>query len=306
MTAHLRTPATTIATDDTMPTTLPIQADPTPGGPDLALVLGSGGARGLSHIAVLEALDELGVKPSVIAGSSMGAIIGAAYAAGVTGAELREHVLTTFRDKTRVIGKALEARVGKFVDLMRGFGNPVLLDGERLLDLFWPETVPDRFEDLRIPFIAVATDYHLHEEVVLTHGPLTPAVAASLAIPGLIRPVVIGEHVLIDGGAVNPLPYDQLLAPGRLVLAVDTSASTLVSDSRIPEPLEAIVGVTQILTRALVQRMVERRPPDILIRAGGDGFGGLDFFKAQAILDAAAPVKEEVKRKLARALEGRG
>lgn len=284
---------------------VPAPAETSPGNPELALVLGSGGARGLSHILVLEALDELGLKPSIIAGSSMGAIIGAAYAAGISGAELRQHVLASFRDKARVIGKALEARVGKFADLMRGLGNPVLLDGERLLDLFWPEAVPDRFEDLRIPFIAVATDYHLHEEVALSSGPLTPAVAASLAIPGLVRPVVIGEHVLIDGGAVNPLPYDRLLGTGRLVLAVDTSAATLVGDSRIPGPLEAIVGVTQILTRALVQRMVERQPPDILIRAGGDGFGGLDFFKAQAILEAAAPVKEEVKRKLALALEDR-
>lgn len=284
---------------------VPAPAETSPGNPELALVLGSGGARGLSHILVLEALDELGLKPSIIAGSSMGAIIGAAYAAGISGADLRQHVLASFRDKARVIGKALEARVGKFADLMRGLGNPVLLDGERLLDLFWPEAVPDRFEDLRIPFIAVATDYHLHEEVALSSGPLTPAVAASLAIPGLVRPVVIGEHVLIDGGAVNPLPYDRLLGTGRLVLAVDTSAATLVGDSRIPGPLEAIVGVTQILTRALVQRMVERQPPDILIRAGGDGFGGLDFFKAQAILEAAAPVKEEVKRKLALALEDR-
>lgn len=284
---------------------VPAPAETSPGNPELALVLGSGGARGLSHILVLEALDELGLKPSIIAGSSMGAIIGAAYAAGISGAELRQHVLASFRDKARVIGKALEARVGKFADLMRGLGNPVLLDGERLLDLFWPEAVPDRFEDLSIPFIAVATDYHLHEEVALSSGPLTPAVAASLAIPGLVRPVVIGEHVLIDGGAVNPLPYDRLLGTGRLVLAVDTSAATLVGDSRIPGPLEAIVGVTQILTRALVQRMVERQPPDILIRAGGDGFGGLDFFKAQAILEAAAPVKEEVKRKLALALEDR-
>lgn len=282
---------------------IPLARAPAPSEPELVLVLGSGGARGLSHIPVLEALDELGLKPALIAGSSMGAIVGAAYAAGLSGRELREHVEATFRDRARVIARLLEARIGKFADLVRGLGNPVLLDGERLLDLFWPQAVPDRFEELAIPFLCVATDYHLHDEIVIGSGPLTPAVAASLAIPGLVRPVTIGGRVLIDGGAINPLPYDRLLGPGRVVLAIDTSAPATVSDSRVPGPLEAMVGVSQILTRALVQRMIERRPPDILIRAGGEGFGGLDFFKAEAILEAAAPVKEEVKRKLSQALE---
>lgn len=282
----------------------PLARLPDPAGPELVLVLGSGGARGLSHIPVLEALDELGLKPALIAGSSMGAIVGAAYAAGLSGRDLRAHVEASFRDRARVIARLLEARIGKIADLWRGgLGNPVLIDGERLLDLFWPQAVPDRFEELGIPFLAVATDYHLHDEVVLGSGPLTPAVAASLAIPGLVRPVTIGGRVLIDGGAINPLPYDRLLGPGRLVLAVDTSAPATVSDSRVPEPLEAMVGVSQILTRALVQRMIERQPPDILIRAGGEGFGGLDFFRWQAILEAAEPAKEEVKRRLSEALE---
>jgi NTE family protein len=273
--------------------------------PELALVLGAGGARGLSHIPVLEALDELGIKPALIVGCSMGAIIGAAYAAGLSGKDLREHVALTFRDRARVIARLLDARVGKFTDLMRGLGNPVLIDGERMLDLFWPEAVPDRFEELKMPFAALATDYHLHAEVSLSSGPLTPAVAASLAIPGLVRPVIVDGRVLIDGGAINPLPYDRLMRPGRIVMAVDTSAPATVSDTRIPEPLEAMVGVSQILTRTIVQRMVERQPPDILIRAGVDGIGGLDFFKAQAILDASEPIKDEVKRALSRAFETR-
>lgn len=273
--------------------------------PGLVLVLGAGGARGLSHIPVLEALDELGVRPVRIVGCSMGAIVGAAYAAGLSGADLREHVAKTFKDRARVIARLLDARVGKFTDLMRGLGNPVLIDGERMLDLFWPDAVPDRFEELKIPFAALATDYHQHAEALLTHGPVTPAVAASLAIPGLVRPVVIDGRVLIDGGAINPLPYERFLAPGSIVMAVDTSAPATVSDTRIPEPLEAMVGVSQILTRTLVQRMIERQPPDILIRAGIDGIGGLDFFKAQAILDASEGVKDEVKRRLSQALEGR-
>lgn len=274
---------------------------------EIALVLGAGGARGLSHIAVLEALDELGLKPARIAGCSIGAIIGAAFAAGLSGRELREHVLAMFRDRARVITRLLDCRVGKLADLVRGLGNPVLIDGERLLDLFWPEAVPDRFEELTIPFTAIAADYYRHSEVALHDGPLTPAVAASLAIPGLVRPVALGGRVLIDGGAIDPLPYRALLAPGRIVLAVDVSAPmTEPGEARIPGAMEALVGASQILTRTLVQRLIEQQPPDILIRAGADGIGGLDFFKAKAILAAAEPIKDEVKRALERALEARG
>jgi NTE family protein len=274
--------------------------------PDLALVLGAGGARGLSHILVLEALDELGVRPSLIAGCSIGAIVGAAYAAGLSGRDLREHVESMFRDRPRAVARLLDARIGKLADLVRGLGNPVLIDGERLLDLFWPGAVPDRFEELAIPFTAVATDYHQHGEVRLTSGPLTPAVAASLAIPGLVRPVTVEGRVLIDGGAINPLPYDRLLAPGRLVMAVDASAPASESETRVPSPLEAMVGGSQILMRSVVQRMIERQPPDILIRAGAEGFGGLDFFRAKAIFASAEPVKDEVKRRVSQALERKG
>lgn len=274
--------------------------------PELALVLGAGGARGLSHILVLEALDELGLKPARIAGCSIGAIVGAAYAAGLSGHDLRDYVMRTFRDRAKAIAQVLDARIGKFSDLVRGLGNPVLIDGERLLDLFWPEAVPDRFEDLVIPFTAIATDYHSYGEVALTEGPLTPAVAASLAIPGLVRPVVVEGRVLIDGGAINPLPYDRLLAPNRITVAVDVSAPAAESEMRVPRPLEAMIGGSQILMRSVVQRMIERQPPDILIRAGAEGFGGLDFFRAKAILAAAEPVKDEVKRKLSQALDRQG
>ncbi len=204
----------------------PLRPAPEKTSGDVALVLGAGGARGLSQIPVLEALDELGLRPAVISGCSIGAIIGAAYAAGLSGAALREHVLASFRDRPRVVAKLLDARVGKLADLVRGLGNPVLIDGERLLDLFWPEAVPDRFEELAIPFSATAADYHRHVEVTLSEGPLTPAVAASLAIPGLVRPVALAGHVLIDGGAINPLPYERLLAPGRTVLAQPGQAGT--------------------------------------------------------------------------------
>ncbi|MBV8183654.1 MAG: patatin-like phospholipase family protein, partial [Hyphomicrobiales bacterium] len=109
--------------------------------PSIALALGAGGARGLAHIAMLEAFDEMRLRPSVIAGTSIGAIVGAAYAAGVPATRLRAHALLALRNRTKVFSAIFEARVGRFGDLFAR-GNPMLLDGERLLDRFWPQEVP--------------------------------------------------------------------------------------------------------------------------------------------------------------------
>ena len=269
--------------------------------PQIVLVLGAGGARGLGQIVILEALDAMGIRPARIVGCSIGAAIGAAYAAGLSGAELRAHVMSSFRDRARTIARLLEARIGRIAHL-RQFGNPVLIDGERLLDLFWPEPVPDRFEELALPFAALAADFHRQSSVLIETGPLTPAVAGSLAIPGLVRPVALGGHVLVDGATIDPLPFEAELRPGRLVIAVDAGPVTPAGSEQLPSALEAIVGASQILTRGLVRHMLAASKPDILIRLGGDGIGVLDFFKAAQILDAAAPAGEEIRRALSHAL----
>ena len=111
--------------------------------PTVAIALGGGGARGLAHILALEAFDELGIAPDAIAGTSIGAIIGAAYAAGIERKGTARLRSATLRNRAEVMSKLLRARVGRFSDLvLRGRGNPVLLDGEICLDLFWPEAVP--------------------------------------------------------------------------------------------------------------------------------------------------------------------
>lgn len=275
--------------------------------PRFAVALGSGGARGLAHIPVLEALDELGLKPALITGASIGAIIGAAYAAGIPAKALRAHAAATFRNRARVLARLMQARAGRLSDIWtRKLTNPVLMDGERLLDLFWPEAVPDRFEELRTPFVAVATDYHLRAEVRLSEGPLTPAVAASMAIPGLVKPVTIDGQVLIDGGATNPLPYDRLPGDIDAVIAVDVGGGAFVADRRTPNPVEAMIGASHILMSSLVQRMIERHPPDLLIRPQVDGFAGLDFFRTGEILAAGDASKEALKRQVEKKMIGKG
>jgi NTE family protein len=274
------------------------------GSANVALALGGGGARGLAHIVVIETLDELGLRPKAIAGTSIGAIVGAAYAAGMSGKEIGAYALALTRRRSDVMGRLLKARVGRFADILsRGLTDPVLIDAELVLDLFWPEGVPDRFEDLALPFTAVATDFRARCEVALSSGPLAPAVAGSMAIPGLIRPVEAGGRVLIDGGAVNPLPYDLLFGTADIVIAIDVLGGPNERALRSPSPFAAMFGAAQIMQIAITREKLKARAPDLLLQPAVGTFGILDFFKLGQILRAAEPVKDELKRGLARVLE---
>lgn len=276
-----------------------------PASGSLAVALGGGGARGLAHIVALEVLDDLGIRPAAIVGTSMGAIVGAAYAAGIRGSDLRRHALDTLKDRAKAMALLLQARVGRITDIFsRGLGaNPVLLDGEKVLDLFWPEAVPDRFADLSIPFAAVATDYAERTQMVFDTGPLVTGVGASMAIPGLFRPVQAGGHVYVDGGVVNPLPFDLLAGKADIIVAVDVSGGAHAETAQPPGAFEAMLGAAQIMQGAIVAEKLKASQPDILVRPAVGGFRALDFFRARQILQAAEASREILKRDLGTALE---
>lgn len=281
---------------------LPPDLAPHPSG-SVALALGAGGARGFAHVVVLEALDELGIKPCAIAGTSMGAIIGGAYAAGFSGHELRAHVSLVLRRRHQVMARLLEARVGRFVKLFSGgISNPVLVDAETTLEAFWPASMPARFEDLATPFTAVATDFHSHRELAIDSGSLRSGVAGSMAIPGLVRPVLRNGRMLIDGAAVNPLPYDLLAGTAGIVVACDVVGGPGSPASGFPSPFEAMFGAAQIMQNAITAKMLRTRPPDVLIRPPVDRFRALDFFAFAQILGAAEAAKDDIKRDLDRVL----
>ena len=270
----------------------------------VGLALGAGGARGFAHIVVLEALDELGVTPVAIAGCSMGAVIGAAYAAGITGKQLRVHILSLLRNRAGFLTNVLRARVGRFADLLTGLGaNPVLIDGEKLLDLVWPRQVPDRFEQLAIPFTAVATDFHGRRDALFESGPLAPAVAGSMAIAGLVKPVSADGMYLVDGGVTNPLPYRTLIGRATVIVACDVTMGPMVASHVSPKPYQAMIGAGQILQTAIIAEMLKTDAPDIMLTPAVQAFSTLDFFKAAQSLEAAEPLREELKRALGAQLE---
>jgi len=264
----------------------------------LALALGVGGARALAQVAVIEALDELGIRPTAIAGASFGALIGAAYAAGMSGKAIRRHVIALAHDRGGIFARLVGARAAPLSRwLSAPLGNPVLIDAAKFCAAFLPEAVPDDFSALSVPLRVVATDLHARSEVVFSAGGLKAAIAASMAIPGLIRPVEIEGRVLVDGAAVNPLPFDCLRGIADVVLAVDCSGGP--TDRRdVPDAWEALFSTLGIMGQAIVAEKLRHGGPDLVIRPNVGIFGLFDFFQASAILRAAEPVKAEVKQRL--------
>jgi NTE family protein len=235
----------------------------------LGLALGGGGARGLAHLGVLLALDEAGIPVSMIAGTSMGAAIGASKAIGADLTMVRKLLETidlnellqvtdsALRELQKIIGRSV-------MDYVRG--SPWREEGAsphdlaRLNELFSLLTANKRFEDTLIPFAAVAADLETGERVVLRHGKLASAISASTAVPGIFSPVARDGRFLIDGGIVEKLPIDAVTAMGaEAVLAVDTGAPL---DREVETCLDAILqsqrATSQHLTNLQLTRARER------------------------------------------------
>jgi NTE family protein len=177
--------------------------------PLIGLALGSGSARGWAHIGAIRALEERGIKPDLVCGTSIGALVGAAYASG----ELD-------RLEQWVTGLAWTTVV-RLMDLTWRGG---LIRGQRLFTLFRTIFQDRNIDDLPIPYGAVATELYSGRELWLRHGKVLDAVRASCAMPGLFTPIVRDNVVVVDGGLVNPVPVSMCRALGAdLVIAVDLS-----------------------------------------------------------------------------------
>ncbi len=277
----------------------------TPTTPHVALALGGGSARGLAHVLMLEAIDELGIVPSHIVGTSIGSIMGSCYAAGMSAAEIRAHCEDLLSSKLAFIkrfGKDFPEGITALLDFKLG----ALVNGVTFFEIVMPERVRRDFQSLKIPFTVVTTDYYAIEEVPITSGPVIPAVTASSALPTLMSPVTVGGRVLIDGGFTNPTPYDYILGKGDITVAVDvTATNTRSTKKQMPGSIEGWVGATQILFHSITREKLKHSAPDIFIRPAVGGFGTLDFFKMNEIFKASEPAKDELKRKLDAAIEAK-
>lgn len=183
----------------------------------VALCLGSGGARGYTHIGVIEALEERGYEIIAISGCSMGAIVGGFYSAGRL-QEYRDWVVSL---------RYLD--VIKLLDISLLAGG--MIRGDKIFNIIDELLTGVQIEDLNIPFTAVATDLTSHKEVWFQRGSLAQAVRASAAIPGMLSPVSLNGSMMVDGAVLNPLPITPCVsAHADLIMAVDLSADVPIPD----------------------------------------------------------------------------
>jgi NTE family protein len=272
--------------------------------PSIGLVLGGGGARGLAHILMLEVFDELGIEPKIIAGTSIGALYGVAYAAGLSAREIRGHTEEMLTKRIGLVRDLFAARVqgnGRFWDLVSA--RSAFLAPSVLLDLVLPAGVPQTFEELSIPLRVVASDFYALEAAVFSTGPVRPAVAASLALPVIFEPLLIDGRTLIDGGLTNPLPFDLIAGEADILVAIDVSGTTVPSPSRPrPTALEALFASSFLFERSIVREKLKAHRPDIYIDAGTGRYQALEFLKVREILAAAEPAKAQLRADLERML----
>lgn len=264
----------------------------------VALALGGGGARGLAHIVALEAFDELGVRPNALAGTSIGAVLAAVYAAGMSGREIRQYVSVMTRSRARLVRRLIGARVRVLPNLFAGFRSATLIDAEKLCARILPEGLPRTFEELQVPLTVIASDLYGRTEAVFSSGPLIPALAASIAIPGLVRPMRIEGRILIDGGATNPLPFEHLRGRADIVAAVDISGARPEARTELPNPWECVYASVMAMGHTITAEKLKRTRPDLLFQPNVGGFRVLQFHRAAAILRAAEPTKAEIRARL--------
>ncbi len=266
---------------------------------DVALVLSSGGARGLAHIGAIEVLEEEGYHITSIAGCSMGALIGGVYAAGK---------LEEFREWMKGIDRK---RMLELTDFSLSLNH--IVKGDRIIEAIM-EFVPDMaIEDLPIPYCAVATDWVSGREVIFRTGSLFEAIRASISLPSFYKPVERDGMILIDGGVVNPIPLNRVERhKDDLLVGVDVSGqdykaqenmkheiaerrksskslATQILSKLIPNNIDfnyytMLTRTSSLMIRQNAKLMTQLMKPDILVDIQMSRYGSFDYDKSERLI----------------------
>lgn len=266
--------------------------------PGVALVLSSGSARGFVHIGAIEALERAGYEITSVAGTSMGALIGGMYAAGKL-AEIKDWLVSLDRKK-----------VFQLVDF--SFSLNHVVKGRRVMEAI-AEIVPDTdISQLPIPFCAVAADVQHGEEIDFREGSLLKAVRASISLPSILRPMHTDGRILIDGGAVNPIPLNRVKRhDGDILVAINVNApadpvydlirrqakqrlkaaGSSLWQKLIPDPEMAdsnyytlLSNTFSLMIQSNTERALQITPPDIRVDIPVNRFGEFDYDRAGRIV----------------------
>lgn len=269
-------------------------------GKKVSLVLGSGGARGLTHIGVIEELQRRGMHIQAVSGCSIGSLIGGVFAAGKLGV-LKEWFLS--------MNKTMAFRLADFTFTTQGF-----IKGEKVIDELRKLIGDVNIQDMAIPYTAVAADLHTGQEVWINEGSLFGAIRASAAVPTIITPIMLAGRELVDGALVNPTPIEPILKAGNdLIVVVNLNAKRHVKPemlhSRPPDSQDLFVqkwirtlpkansikekftylGVVNRMTEILMDRLTEysfyHHKPDIIINISRDVCSSYEFYRAQELIE---------------------
>ncbi len=297
----------------------------------VAVVLGSGAARGLAHIGVLKVLEEWRVPVQIVVGTSMGAMIGGAYAAGLNAAQIENIACET--NWLRVAKILFPKRIQR----------KALVDGEGVEEFLLALVGDRQIEQLERSFACIATDIWSGEEIELNSGSLVRAIRASISFPFLFSPFEINNHLLMDGGMVNPLPVNVAREMGAdLVIAVQAtrpmeqpakqlSSGSIVTDTRMPAAVSAssflerffnyfdengllrekkrkpikkptmrqqMVQIGTTMENKILNLRLKESPPDILIRPEVEGIQFFDFNRAREIITAGEQAMRTQEKQL--------
>ena len=257
----------------------------------IGLALGGGGARGLVHVLVLQVLDEYGLRPTVVSGASIGAIIGAIYCSGTGGDDIRRYV----DHHLKISGDPMNWREDgrKMMEMVRlldiDFRGNGLIKGDRFSHFLYDMLEGETFSDLEIPLRIVATDFWESSTVVFDDGPVLAAVKASMSVPGVFTPARVDGRILVDGACTNPVPWD-LVEDCDVVIGVNALGRAKKTDTgKPPIAARAVLETFDIMQRGILAEKFRLSPPDILVDPPITGVGLLDFHRAASVYEQSEP-----------------
>jgi NTE family protein len=273
----------------------------------VGLALGSGGARGLTHLGVISALTSAGVKIDFVSGTSVGALVGAFLAAGKLDDLIAFTAPLTLKESL------------KMADIM--FPTSGLIEGRKIEQFLRKHLGTVKIEDLPVPFACVATNFYTGQEVIINRGDLVTAVRASISIPGVFKPVAADGMLLVDGGVVNPVPVQVVRDLGaKFIIAVDISPEIAKKmtvqhpiidpgqgsgksgkgEARLPNIFDIIMGSIMIMESQIVDMRMKTELPDVIISPSVSDIGTYDFHRYREGVDrgesAAGQVISQIRK----------
>ncbi|TAK76311.1 MAG: patatin-like phospholipase family protein [Aquabacterium sp.] len=263
---------------------VPVLPRPAPRPPRIGLALGGGAARGFAHIGVIQVLEEQGIRPDLVVGTSAGSLVAALYASGRTGTELA--------------ALAAEMNEGSITDWM--FPGRALLRGEALARYVREKTGGRNIEQMKLPLGVVATDLDSGEPILFRRGDPGAAVRASSAVPALFQPVTIGGREYVDGGLVSPVPVRFAREMGAdVVIAVDISAEP--AGNPTTDAMKMLLQTFAIMSRSI--NHYELREADVVARPKLAGISSADFAQRRLSVlagrEAMLTVLQQLKERIA-------